>query len=169
MAEAAAIAEMAADDFGVDSFALTADDLADGGQDALRAADVSITTVFFVSTVRHLLDPIERPVFVATLDAVRRNELFSQGEPLYMLLAHRQWADRAAAGLAGTPAGEQLRLFVVGEDALDEIPPGATVHATAASAPLIPDAFRRDRRVRELRYALDSANACGLISTIVAA
>lgn len=167
--EAVALCQMASSDFGVDAFPLVGDDLTASDQDALQSADASITTVFYVTRVRQALAAVERPVFVATLDAIQSEDLFTDGKPLYMVLATRQWAQRALAALDGTAAGQHLRLYVAGEDDLETIPRDVTVYVTAAAVPLIPAEFRRERHVRELQYTLNHANACGLISTIVAA
>lgn len=173
--EAMAVAEMAARDFGVDSFALLGDALTGNApntcsaRNALRSADASLTTVFFLPAIRQALEPLARPVFVATLEAVDRDEFCSRDEPLHLVLATRQWADRALAALDRTRAVHNLRLYVAGEDDLERIPRDVPVYVTAAAAPLISRAFANGRQVRDLRYTLDRGNARALIHTIVAA
>lgn len=167
---AAAIASMAAREYAVVAVAASIEEVVDRGVDGvLSTVAAAVTTSFLATTLRRLVEPIGLPVFAATVEPSQGIEIMRalSDRPIYAIGTDRRWAERAAAGLEGTDIGRNLRMFVLGEDDLDEIPHDADVFVTPAAAPLLTE-FPVSKRAWPFRYSLPPTEARGLISAIVA-
>ena len=166
----AAIAAMAAREYAVEAVPINIDTLTDRSVDHVLANVVAaVTTCFLAASLRRVVEPIGLPVFVAMMKPSHDIDVMRSvsSRPIFVIGIDRRWAERSAAGLAGTDVGKQLRTLVIGEDDLDEIPGNADVFVTPAAAPRLAE-LPVSSRARAIEFWLPPSEARGLISTIVA-
>jgi DNA-binding transcriptional regulator YhcF (GntR family) len=167
---AQAIAAMAAETFGVEAVPTDADEVLECSlSNPPSSTAIFLTTAFLAAAVRRAAEPLGCPVFVATMDASQGIEVMRSiaDRAICVIGIDRRWAERGAAALERTQIGANLRLFVLGEDNIDDIPLDAEIFATPAAARAaasLPIAGR----VRVLRYHLEASEARGFIAAIVA-
>jgi DNA-binding transcriptional regulator YhcF (GntR family) len=167
---AVAISDVIARDYAVDTVSASVADVMSSGADRVLSNVVAaVTTSFLATTVKRVAESRRLPVFVATMRPALGIDLMRSlsSRPIYLIGVDRGWADRAEAGLEGADVSGNLRLVVVGEDDLDQIPADAEVFLTPAAAPLVTN-HSVARRARRLEYGLSPSEERGLIATLVA-
>lgn len=132
--QAAGLQRELADDFGLESEALTADSIARGTHDktAIRRADVLVTVAANLDQVRDLGRTFGIPVL-----QVRMRPDFASGEwalllrkPVYAVVATEEFGKMLRNFFGGQPGIENLHVIVHGRDDLSSIPHGAQVYVT---------------------------------------
>jgi DNA-binding transcriptional regulator YhcF (GntR family) len=94
---------------------------------AVRRADVLITTTFHAARVRVLANRLAKPWIAVALrpDIMRTVGQYLQKGPVYYVAVDQRYEKKLRRMLAPVGPTSNLRVMLVGRDALDEIPPDA--------------------------------------------
>ena len=122
------------DDYGLEASGLHVDALANGGEPPaeLRYADLVLTTPALEPQVRPIVDKLRRKLIVVEIrsDLIGGEWRLMLRRPVYVIVRDERFVQLLREFFADTPGAENIRPIVLGRDAVEDIPSGATVYIT---------------------------------------
>jgi DNA-binding transcriptional regulator YhcF (GntR family) len=126
-----------ADDFGLQASSVPAERALRDGRppEAIRAADVLVTTEVHSDAIQRLARRLGKPCVVVRLrdDLVVREWRALLEEPVYVVVEDARFVDLLRGFFAGARNGANVRPVVLGRDDVAQIPATATVYITQAA------------------------------------
>lgn len=123
-------------DYGLRTTGVELDDL--GGKElpeAVRTADLLVTTSFHASAVQRVAQAIDKPWIAVHLRAdflAEAGRLLEQG-PVYFVATDERFAQKLRLIFSPTGREENVRAVIVGRDDLDQVPTGAPTYVMPAA------------------------------------